>query len=295
MLRIAWVSFLSATAWAGRGDPLPAQGFDVFTDDPSGGGWVIHHHPGRGDSLWGCPSLAQARDCRQVLFDDWRTGAELSFMHVSQEDDRGWLRLRVPGGGDTLLACADPGTQPSCAAVPLELLPEGSYLRRTWPRYDGHATCDGPESRDPRCVIEPAERAVMWLEGGPRSPGPLNLYACQGLAEGEPRCRLNVPNWLAETRDDLGLRKLEDRVVRDRDGQVVDQPGVRVGRLDAEGAAYAAGLREGDVVVRVGSFDTTLARHLRQLLLQYPARSVVQLHLEDGRTVALEVPQRTGR
>lgn len=286
---------LATPAWA-----LPglSGSFEVFSVDDSGGGWVVHHMPGRGDTLWGCQAVKSVASCTQVYMDEWKTGTSLSFIHITDKSQKGWLRVRAPGLGDYLLACQDPTGAPSCASVELELRPATSNFSRVWPDYDCSFACETdtccggkvlPET-SPASVIEPAAKGDMWLELGIKVPGPVNLYACRNL-ETAPECQLTVPNWLALDRENVGIKKIEDIEVEAADGSVTYGPGVRVSVVDEESVAAEAGIAEGTVITKVGEFEVNRKAHARFLMLQYPALDKIPLTLDGGKVVDL-VPNR---
>lgn len=268
------------SGWA-QDDRTP--GFDVYSPDGQGGGWVVHRLPGRGDTLWGCADVGRETDaCVQVFFEAWRTGTVLDVLHVSDDSQAMWLRLRAPGWGDTLLACYEPESRPRCTPVSLDLWPARAQLSRVWPHYAEPSDGGHPEG-DPRRRIEPAAKAEMWIEAGGQVPGPVNLYACIGLGEQSPRCRVGLPNLLRIEREGLGFRRLED--VRPERG--APSQGARVARLEEGSAAWDAGLREDDVIVGVGTFPATDARTVQELSGQYPAGTPFELSLADGRTLSI--------
>ncbi len=276
-----------SVAWAQED---PTAGFDVYTVDDQGGGWVVHRLPGRGDTLWGCTDVSRETDrCVQVFFEAWRTGTQLEVLHVSEGTDAMWLRLRAPGWGDTLLACYAPETRPQCTPVSMDLWPRRAALERVWPHYTREQD-GGYAQGDPRRKVEPPARAEMWVEAGGAVPGPVNLYSCIGLAEGTPRCRLGLPNLLRIEREALGFRRLEDV----RPDRAAPSSGARVARLDEGSAAWDAGLREGDVITGVGAFPARDARTVQELCKQYPAGTPIPIALVDGRTVEL-MPRPTDR
>ncbi len=269
----------------------PTPGFEIYTADDKGGGWVIHRSM-RGDTLWGCADVATVETCTQVYFNDWRSGTKLSFLHVTDATMDGWLKLTAPGFGDVLLTCADPEGTPMCDVIELEVRPKLASYSRVWPGqdcvFDCGTECCGdslPES-DPQRLIEAAAKADIWLQIGPRIPGPVNLYACTGLGA-EAKCQLSVPNWLGYDRQNIGFKKLEDIENEGADGEVVYGPGVLVSKIDEESVAYAAGFREGDIILKVGEFETNQAKHARNLMLQYPAETAIPVTKGDGTVVEL--------
>jgi hypothetical protein len=288
------VAAVSAVAGPIPGLGGPKPGFEVFSTDNKGGGWVIHHMPGRGDTLWGCKDLATVTDCTQVFFSEWKTASKMRFLHVTDKSQKGWLVLSAPAMGEYLYACQDPEGTPACRLMELELRPPMAKFDRTWPQYDCKFECGDkagscaetlPET-DARRVIETVDKADFLMEAAPVAPGPVNLYACKGL-ESSPTCELTVPNWLTLDREDVGISKMEDIEVEAADGSVTFGPGVLVSKVDEESVAWTAGLREGMVILKVGAFDTNKAAHARYLMLQYPALSKIPLTMSDGKVVEL--------
>lgn len=281
------------TASAGPLSFGPAPGFEVYTQDAAGGGWVINRMPGRGDTLWGCGDVKSVETCTQVYFNDWRSGTKLNFLHVSKDSMKAWLVLTAPGFGDVLLACSEPEGTPMCSVVELDIRPKLASYSRVWPDQACVSACGGdaccgdtlPET-DPRALVEDKAMADMWLQVGTKLPGPSNMYACTGLAA-EPVCQLAVPNWLALDRENLGFKKLEDIENEGADGEVVYGPGVLVSKLDEESVAYEAGFREGDIILKVGEYETNQASHARNLMLQYPALAPMPVTKGDGTVVEL--------
>jgi hypothetical protein len=287
--------FVAGPALAGL---LPGLGgppaFEVFAVDANGGGWIIHHMMGRGDTLWGCKDVTNVTECVQVYFEDWKPASKMSFIHVTDTSQRGWLKLSVPVLGDYLFACSDPEGTPACARVDLDLRPALASFSRTWPAYDCKPECTAGTNcesatlptTDARRVIETAEKGDMLLQLG-IVPGPSNLYACRNL-ESAPACELTIPNWLAFDRQDIGLSKLAN--VEDDDSNVL--PGALVDVVDEESAAAAAGLKEGDQITAIGGLTVRNAAHARYLLLQYPADQTVTITLDGGRTVDVKISRK---
>lgn len=276
----------------------PGPGFEVFSVDNKGGGWIINHMPGRGDTLWGCKDVTAVDKCTQVYFNEWKTAAKISFIHVTDKSQKGWLVLSAPAMGDYLFACQDPEGTPACTLVDLELRPAMAQYSRVWPAYDCEFECGdkgpccgtGLPETDSRRLIEVAEKGDMLLQVGLGIPGPSNLYACKTL-ESAPVCTLTIPNWLALDREDLGFKTLEDIEVEAADGTVTYGPGVTVGKMEEESVAFEAGIREGQVILKVGDFETNRAKHARYLMLQYPAEAKIPLTMEGGNVIEL-VPRR---
>ena len=260
--------------------------FEVFAQETDGAGWVLHHVPDRGDSLWGCPSVASMGTCTPLRFDDWRPGADLDLLHVSQEDARAWLRMHIPGLGAFLYACSAPTGEPTCERVDLDLLPANSHLQRIWPPLPTRGCDPSTDPTSPACVTAPADESDLWIQAGPTRHGPVNLYACTGLAT-TPTCTLTVPNWLAVDREDLGFRRLEDLRSQDETGHAVYGPGVRVLALAPGSVAEATGLQPQDIIMKIDGFTVRQVRHARHLLAQIPAETAVTLQLQDGRELTL--------
>ena len=279
--------------------PIPAgpkPGFEVFSVDNKGGGWIINHMPGRGDTLWGCKDVTVVESCTQVYFNEWKTASKINFIHVTDKSQKGWLVLNAPAMGDYLYACQDPEGTPACTLMDLELRPAMAQYSRVWPAYDCEFECGdkGPccggslPETDSRRLIEVAEKGDMLLQIGLGIPGPANLYACKTL-ESTPTCTLTVPNWLALDREDLGFKTLKDIEHENADGTTTFGPGVLVDKMEEESVAYAAGIREGMVITKVGPFDVSKAKHARYMMLQYIAESTVTITMEDGKTYDLKI------
>jgi hypothetical protein len=289
---------IAPTAFAGL-IPLPTgpkPGFEVFSVDNKGGGWVIHHMPGRGDSLWGCKDVTAVEDCVQVFFSEWKTGTSMNMIHVTDKSQKAWFVLNAPAMGDYLFACSDPENAPACTLVDLELRPPMAQYERVWPGYDCKFECGdkGPccgdvlPETDTRRLIEVAEKGDMWLQAKMAIGGPVNLYACKTL-ESAPVCTLTIPNWMAVDREDLGFKTLEDIEHENPDETITYGPGVLVGKMEEESVAYEAGIREGMVITKVGPFDVSRAKHARYVMLQYIAETSVTLTMEDGKTYDLKI------
>jgi hypothetical protein len=267
-------------------------GFEVYAPDGGGGGWVVHRLPDRGDTLWGCPDVASTVGCKQVYLDAWRPGAVVQLLHVGIGTQRAWVVVAAPGEPDTMLACGGPERGPACVPVPLELLPPGAAISRVWPPLPRGA------ERDPLEVLGADDASDLWVQAGPRGPGPTNLYACTELRV-RPHCELAVPNWLALDKAPLGIDKLEG-VVRGQllpgaSGAYASATGVRVGTVQEGSVAWEAGLREGDIIARIGEFAPSDARHARALFAQVPAEHPVLVELGDGRRVEVVVPRDSAR
>jgi hypothetical protein len=274
-------------AVAAPGLPLPADGFEVFSIDGKGGGWVIHHQKGRGDSLWGCKDLAAVDSCLQVHLEEWKSAARIEAIHVSKDSQHAWITVNAPAMGEFLYACKDPEGAPSCKPVVLDMRPvPAPTIERVWPARDCAYDCDAkgdllPET-DWRRKIEDKAKADMWIEVSSPGVGATQLYACKGLAA-EPACKLALPNWLTVDRQGLGIEDLDD--VEDANKNVL--PGAIVGKIDEGSMAYAAGFREGMKIKAVGAFEVRNAAHARFMLLQYPALQPIKITLDDGKVVEI--------
>ena len=273
----------------------PKPGFEVFSVDAKGGGWIIHHMPGRGDTLWGCKDVSAVEECVQVYFNEWKTASKIKFIHVTDKSQKGWLVLTAPAMGDYLYACQDPEGAPACTLMEMELRPATASYDRVWPAYDCEFECGDKTTcgetlpdTDARRVIEAADKGDMLLQTGIMIPGPVNLYACKGL-ETAPVCELTIPNWLALDREDIGLGSLEDIETESSDGTVTYGPGVLIKKIDEESPAYAAGMREGDTILKVGPFEVSKATHARYMMLQYPAEQTLAFTMEDGKVIEIKI------
>lgn len=285
---------MATTAQAGLLPELPTGGFEVFATDSNGGGWVIHHFPGRGDTLWGCKDVSNIDNCTPVYLNDWRNGASMSFLHVSDRTQSGWLKLSVPTQPDHILACKSPEGTPECEDVRLALLPPASSVKRIWPDYACDKGCEGGGgglmgggslNAAAQGVIEPAANGTMLVQGGPALPGAVNLYACRNL-ESSPECELTVPNWLAVDRENIGLKKLEEIETETDDGTEYG-PGVIITDVVEDSVAWKAKLRPGMTIIKVGEFQVNRAGHLKAMLAQYTAGAEIKLTLDGGKTVSL--------
>jgi hypothetical protein len=289
-------ALLVGTAASAKGLLGKGPGFDVYSSDDQGGGWVVHRTTGRGDTLWGCQDVGSVESCTQVHFNAWKTGAKLKVFHVSKDSLNAWVVLSVAGDGDHLLSCTGPEDAPACTEVMLDKRPGTASYKRVWPAMDCvsecgmEGCCDTLPEDDPRRLLEDAAKADMWMQVGPKIPGASSLYACTGLGA-DPKCVPAVPNWLAYDRENIGFKKLEDIETEGADGEVVYGPGVTVGKIDEESVAFEAGFREGDVILKVGEYEVNLAKHARNLFLQYPAEAPIQVTKGDGTVVEL-IPRR---
>lgn len=273
----------------------PKPGFEIFSVDNKGGGWVIHHFPGRGDSLWGCKDVTAVEDCTQVFFSEWKTATSMNMIHVTDKSQKAWFVLNAPAMGDYLYACENPEAAPVCKLVELELRPPIASYERVWPSYDCKfecgdkaPCCDTLPETDARRLIETAEKGDMWLQAKMPVGGPVNLYACKTL-EASPVCTLAIPDYLALDRQDLGFKTIEDIEHENADGTITYGPGVLVSKVDEDTAAWEAGFREGMIITKVGPFDVTRAKHARYVMGQYLAESSLTFTLEDGKTMDVKI------
>lgn len=272
-----------------------SSSFEVFATDGEGGGWVINHIPIRGDMLWGCADLSRVDECEFVPLPDFVPATQLDFLHVTEDSQAGWLRVRVPVVGDFLMACYDPETNPSCKKIDLELRPPLAGLEREWPGYDNAALADtgggpmamltggGPAAPGPDGAIEPAKKGDMWLSASLKLPGPVNLYACRGL-EGSPECELTIPDFFLIDREDIGFKKVSEEY--NNADQVI---GVRVEDIEEGSAADKADVRIGDVLVSVDGFPIKNDKHFKGLIAQYPATFSFYVELENGDKLKVRV------
>jgi len=279
---------LSTTAIAapkfGLGGPT---GFEPFSTDSAGGGWVIHHHM-RGDTLWGCTDVANVDTCTQVYFDEWRPTAGMEMLHVSRDSHNAWFKLNAKGLGDMLFACKDPEGTPVCQRIELQQAPQILVtLKRKWPAHECDEDC-GTEAmleEYSRGVMESADYSDMWLQLGVKGPGSANLYACRNLAS-TPECLPAIPNWLVFNRQDVGIQFSDIKVKHD-DGTTTYGPGVLVKKVDEESVAYEAGIREEDVILSIGGFTTDRAGKAKAMVMQYPAESTFEIVKEGGEAVTI--------
>ncbi len=270
----------------GLGGPT---GFESFSTDNAGGGWVIHHHV-RGDTLWGCADIKSVDTCTQVYFDEWRPTAKMEMLHVTSGSHDAWFKMANKGFGDSLFACKTPeGGAPMCQRIQLDTAPQILVkLERKWPKYECDDDCGGeaamsmPEARG---VIESAAYSDIWLQLAVTGPGSSNLYACRDLA-GTPTCQTAIPNWLVWNRQDIGI-SFSDIKIKQEDGSTTYGPGVLVKKVDEESVAYAAGIREEDVILSVGGFTTDRAAKAKAMVMQYPAGQPFELVKEGGETVVI--------
>lgn len=286
MLVAAALTLAGTSAFAKPLIELPAQGFEIFSIDAKGGGWVIHHQKGRGDSLWGCKDLLGVDKCVQVHLEEWKTAGRIEAIHISKDSQNAWITVSSPGMGEYLYACKDPEAAPTCKQVVLDMRPTPmAQITRKWPTRDCAFECAPDKGatlgdNDWRRKIEDKAKADMWIEVSSTGVGATQMYACKGLG-GEATCVLALPNWLTVDRQGLGLEDLDD--VEDADKNVL--PGAIVGKVDEESVAYAAGFREGMKIKAVGEFEVRNAAHARYMLAQYPALQVIKITMEDGKVM----------
>lgn len=280
---LAALALLPATASALP--KMPSGSFDIYTPDDSGGGWVIHRIPGKGDQLWGCEDVMQASTCRLVPLPDWNTATGLNFLHVSKDSMAAWLKVTPPAQGDTLMACYEPETSPSCKRVKIELNPPIADYNREWPAYggaDGAAAggggllgaVGGGPTLGPDQLLEDAKNADMWMSAAVKVTGPVNLYACRGLADKNAECELAIPGWLILDRQDIGFKKIE--ALPGKKGVAI-----RVLELDEGSAAEKAGIQPGMIITRVEGFRIKNESHFKGLMSQFPATFSFALKVKD--------------
>ncbi|HCP45428.1 MAG TPA: hypothetical protein DIU15_05270 [Deltaproteobacteria bacterium] len=301
VLPIALASFLLLPAGAAaRSALLPSSSFEIFTPDSSGGGWVIHKIPIKGDLLWGCADVRRVDRCNPVPLPDFMPATSLDFIHIDDKTQAAWLKVTVPVLGDTLMACYDPEGSPRCEKITLEAAPPVLTIDRIWPAYDAgdsggqHASAQGgilggrggtivSTGPSKAARIEPSSKGSMWLSASIPVPGPVNLYACRNLAT-EPECQLSVPDVYQVMREDVGFKKVSSAT--NSKGRFV---GVVIEDIVEGSAAARAKLRPGEVIVRVGGFPLKNTAHFKGLLTQWPATYEIPLELRGGREVNLKV------
>jgi len=275
--------------------------FEIFAMDEGGGGWVLHHIPIKGDMLRGCTDVLGVDECKPVPLPDFTHAATLSMIHISEDSAAAWLKVSVPISGDFLMACYDPEGGPYCEKVRLEVRPPGAKIAREWPHYGNPEECPcggggggadaggggglmggmmggGGPSIPVDDIIEDAARADMWLSAAVAVPGPINLYACRNL-DGDPECRLTVPDWFLIDREDLGFKKVEEVDLSEGSGKYC---GILVDDISELSIVEDSDIRLGDVIVRVGGFPIKNAKHFKGLLSQFPATYTIPIELENG-------------
>jgi len=279
--------------------------FEIFAMDEGGGGWVIHHIPVKGDMLWGCSDVAGVDECKPVPLPDFTHAATLKMIHISEDSAAAWLSVQVPVAGDFLMACYDPEGGPYCEKVRLEVRPPGAKIERQWPHYGNPEECPcgggggaaasggggpmsmmgggGGPSIPPEDIIEDPARGDMWLSAAVAVPGPINLYACRDL-EGDPECRLTVPDWFLIDREDLGFKKIDEVDLSEGSSKYC---GILVDDVDEDSIVEESDIRIGDVITRVGGFPIKNAKHFKGLLSQFPATYSIPIELEGGDRVRI--------
>lgn len=279
---------------------LPSGSFDIFTIDAGGGGWVIHKIPIKGDLLWGCQDVKDVTRCNPVPLPDFMPGTSLEFIHIDNKTQAAWLKVTAPPFGDSLMACYEPeSNQPRCSKVKLEAAPPVASLDRIWPAYAGDDAADSgggggggllgglgggaPAGPSNAARIEGASASNMWLTASIPVPGPVNLYACRGLAS-EPECQLAVPDVYQVLRADVGFKKISS--VTNKKGRFV---GVKVEEVVEGSAAFRAKIRPGMLIVKIGGFPLKNEAHFKGLLTQWPATYEIPVELKDGETVNIKV------
>ncbi len=292
---LAVLSFPLLAATAAEAKVGASSSFEIFATDGEGGGWVINHIPVRGDMLWGCADIADVEECQFVPLPDFVPATELDFLHVTEDSQAGWLRVRVPVVGDFLMACYNPESGPRCEKVDLELRPPLAGLEREWPAYAVAPAADAgggpmaaltggaPPAPGPEGAIAPAKKGDMWLSASLKVPGPVNLYACRNL-ESRPECELTIPDWFLIDREDIGFKKVSEEL--DSQGNVI---GVRVEDLDEGSAAEQADVRIGDVLVSVDGFPIKNDKHFKGMIAQYPATFSFYVELDNGDKLKIRV------
>lgn len=226
---------------------------------------------------------------------DWNTGTALNFMHVTEGTLAAWLKVTPPFQGDTLMACWSPEEKPKCKRVKLELNPPLANYEREWPSppagesaggaglmgaLGGGASAPGPEE-----LIEDVSKANMWMSAGVKITGPVNLYACRGLADREPECALAIPGWLIIDRQDIGFKKFES--LQGKKGVAI-----QVTEIVEGSAADDAGIEPGMVITRVAGFRIKSASHFKGLMSQYPATFKFSLKVKDEGKIVLTAKRR---
>ena len=117
------------------------------------------------------------------------------------------------------------------------------------------------------------------------APGPVNLYACRGLAARDAECTLAINALTFVQREDFGLSKLEAVEVGKKKKR---KTGILVGKIAEGSAAAQAGLNPGDVIVKAGGFKLYSPLHLKGILTQIAAGKKIKLTLAGGETVTLK-------
>ena len=295
---LAFLSALILPLTASALPKLPTGSFEIYSSDESGGGWVIHRIPGKGDQLWGCKDVMDAKTCKLVPLPDWNTGTALNFLHVSEGSMNAWLKVTPPLQGDTLMACKDPEERPDCARVKVPSEPPVPDYNREWPAYDAGpaaaggggmmgALGGGAPALGPGALIEDASKADMWMSAGVKITGPVNLYACRNLATEEPECVVGIPGWYVIDREDLGFKKIE--AIPTKKGVLIQVVEVVEGSVAAE-----AGVQAGMVIAKVGGVRIKNESHFKGQMSQYPAGFSFTLKTKDDDVIKLK-PRRKPR
>ncbi len=287
-------SSVLAAPFGGGGGLMASGDFEVYSADDMGGGWVIHKIPIKGDLLWGCGDIASVDRCDPVPLPDFMPATALSFLHIDKTSMAAWLRVSVPGFGDSLMACYSPEDKPRCEKISLELAPPMTDLKRVWPAYDhagaaAAASGGGDSGPPPEALLEDPSKGNMWLSAGIIVPGPVNMYACKDL-NGEPTCGLAVPDIYQVRRANVGFKKVS--AVKNDKGRV---KGILIEELDEGSAAMRAKLRPGDIIRRVGGFKLKSVLHFKGLLTQWPATYKIPVELKGGDVVKIKVRKGGGK
>jgi len=288
------------TAAVAKVSLLPASDFEVFTTDSSGGGWVIHKIPIKGDLLWGCGDVRRVERCNPVPLPDFMPATSLDFIHIDDKTQAAWLKVTVPVLGDSLMACYDPEGSPRCEKITLEAAPPVVAIDRIWPAYKSEGAAGqsasgrggplgalagavAPSGPSKAARIEPASKGAMWLTASIPVPGPVNLYACRNLSS-SPECQLAVPDVYQVLREDVGFKKVSSAT--NSKGRFA---GVVVEEIVEGSAAHRAKIRLGQVIVKVGGFPLKNSAHFKGLLTQWPATYEIPITLRGGDVVNLKV------
>ena len=256
----------------------PQAEFSVFVD-ASGAGWAVHDAPGIGARLWGCNSVANLEECRDVRLDPWFVGSTVEVLYVSEDSLAAWVTTHHPVHGDSLFACYEPAGVARCTEVPLSLRPPRTTLSRVWPPQ--------PPMNESVGVLEPAKSARLLIAVGTVPAGEVNLAACRGLRNALPECVIGVPGWLTIDRGGLGIDKVEE-VTTDA-GWV----SIRIVGIATRSPADAAGLQEGDLITAVAGHRLRGEEHFRGLLMQTPATHEVRITVEGRGDFTLSPARKT--
>ena len=147
----------------------------------------------------------------------------------------------------------------------------------------GGLTGGGGPSIPPEDIIDEPKRGDMWLSAAVAVPGPINLYACRGL-DGDPECRLTIPDWFLIDREDLGFKKIDEVDLSEGSSKYC---GILVDDVDEGSIVEESDIRIGDVITHVGGFPIKNAKHFKGLLSQFPATYSIPIELEGGDRVRL--------